>query len=382
MRHRAPLTAVLLCAGALAAPVLPAVEDAAEAERDLAELRARIESLERDLAERRARRGATEARLREAETAAAAARRRVDRLHAERAAAESRRAELGARADAERLALEAEIEGLGTQLRLVWVEGREQWLRLVLSARSPSGIGRRDVYYRYLARARGRRVESVRERLAALERTTAELEQEEARLQALEQSERARLGEWSAARDARRLALARLDEEISSRSGEIARYQTQAEELARLVRELTEMLASLPVRGGEAFAGTKGRLDWPADGRLERRFGDKRADGRLKWNGVLLAAPAGTEVRAIHHGRVIFSDWLTGMGLLLILEHGGGYLSLYGHNQDLTRDVGEWVEPGDLIAHVGDSGGRMSSGLYFEVRKDGRPVDPADWIRR
>ena len=103
---------------------------------------------------------------------------------------------------------------------------------------------------------------------------------------------------------------------------------------------------------------------------------------RLRWEGALLDAPAGTEVRAVHHGRVVFADWLPGMGLLIVLDHGDGYLSLYGHNQDLVHDVGDWVQTGELLAHVGDTGGRDATGLYFEIRKDGRPIDPQPWMGR
>ena len=113
-----------------------------------------------------------------------------------------------------------------------------------------------------------------------------------------------------------------------------------------------------------------------------RKFGQPKADGRLRWDGVLLGAPAGAQVRAVHHGRVVYSDWLPGMGLLLVIEHGDGYMSLYGHNQDLIMQVGDWVTPGAVVAHVGDSGGQAVPGLYFEIRKDGQPVDPGGWISR
>jgi septal ring factor EnvC (AmiA/AmiB activator) len=95
----------------------------------------------------------------------------------------------------------------------------------------------------------------------------------------------------------------------------------------------------------------------------------------------MLQAPAGSTVRSVYHGRIVFSDWLDGMGLLTIIDHGGGFMSLYGHNQALLRDVGEWVSPGEAIAYVGDSGGQANSGLYFEIRKDGEPVNPARWIK-
>ena len=131
----------------------------------------------------------------------------------------------------------------------------------------------------------------------------------------------------------------------------------------------------------EPFAGKTASLSWPADGRLLHRFGQPRADGRMKWQGVLIGAQAGEEVRAVYDGRVVFADWLDGMGLLIIVEHGGGYMSLYGHNQTLMKNVGQTVLEGDQIAEVGDSGGQATPGLYFEIRKNGDAVNPRGWIK-
>jgi septal ring factor EnvC (AmiA/AmiB activator) len=143
---------------------------------------------------------------------------------------------------------------------------------------------------------------------------------------------------------------------------------------------MTRNLSNLPIEASVPFSERKGYMELPATGKVIRKFGQSRADGRLRWEGMLVAAPAGDEVRAVHHGRVVFSDWLPGMGLLVVLEHGDGYLSLYGHNEDVVTEVGEWVGPGSIIAHVGDSGGQALTGLYFEIRKDGAPQNPARWI--
>jgi septal ring factor EnvC (AmiA/AmiB activator) len=146
------------------------------------------------------------------------------------------------------------------------------------------------------------------------------------------------------------------------------------------VAELTRLVGDLSIGDTTPFVNRKGQMTWPTDGRLLRKFGESKADGRLRWDGVLLATGAGSEVLAVHHGRVVYSDWLPGMGLLVVLEHGDGYLTLYGHNQDLIMEVGEWVTPGTVIAHVGDSGGQPVPGLYFEIRKNGSPVNPSHWV--
>lgn len=113
-----------------------------------------------------------------------------------------------------------------------------------------------------------------------------------------------------------------------------------------------------------------------------RRFGERRADGQLKWEGALIGAPPGSEVRAVHRGRVIFADWLAGMGMLVVVDHGEGFMTLYAHNDDLVCEVGDWVGPGQVLAHVGDTGGQAEAGLYFEIRRNGRPVDPRPWIKK
>jgi septal ring factor EnvC (AmiA/AmiB activator) len=126
----------------------------------------------------------------------------------------------------------------------------------------------------------------------------------------------------------------------------------------------------------------KGRLTWPIAGTLLHDFGQPRATGRLKWNGVVLAAPRGREIRAVYHGRVIFADWLAGMGLLVIVDHGGGYMSLYGYSETTLKIAGDWVAPGDVIATVGDSGGQTRSGLYFEIRQGTKPLNPRSWVSK
>ncbi len=133
---------------------------------------------------------------------------------------------------------------------------------------------------------------------------------------------------------------------------------------------------------GGAFGSARGKLPWPVNGRVVARFGSQRGDDpRAKWDGVLISASAGSTVRAVHGGRVVFADWLRGAGLLVILDHGGGYLSLYGHNQSLLKDAGDTVKAGDPIATVGTSGGQSSPAVYFAIRHQGRPADPTTWCR-
>ena len=158
--------------------------------------------------------------------------------------------------------------------------------------------------------------------------------------------------------------------------------RAEEQRLAELVQRLGELMAGFPVDTDEPFAASRGKLAWPVQGRVTGSFGQVLGAGPVRWNGVLLEAAAGTPVRAVHRGRIAFADWLQGLGLLIIVDHGGGYMSLYGHNEALLKESGDWVEPGEPIAQVGDTGGQARSGLYFEIRQNGEPVDPNRWIAR
>lgn len=356
------------------------LQDAAEAEKNLTELRGRILELQKEARKEVERRGSAEQALRAAEMSEAAVRRKMQQIDAELAATRRRLSEL------ERQAAESESEltrhrsELERQLRLAYVAGRQDWLRTVLSQRDPVSISRQMVYYSYFARQRSGLMDTVRAQLQALAENAAAVNNEENRQAEFQRAQQERLQELSEVRRSRREALARVDKKIASHGDRLDRLRKEASDLESLVAELTRLVGNLSIDDAISFADRKGRMAWPAEGRPIRKFGQSKAGGRLRWDGVLLAAGAGTEVQAIHHGRVVFSDWLPGMGLLVVVEHGDGYLSLYGHNQDLIMEVGEWVTPGTVIAHVGDSGGQAMPGLYFEIRKGGAPIDPGPWI--
>jgi len=354
--------------------------DAALAERDLAELRERLLQVERDLGRQSQQRDSAQLALREAERSEAGVRGRLNTIDAELTETQQRLGVLQQRAEETRAALSLQVESLQQQLRRTYILGRDDWLRAVLRQQDSVAIGRQLVYSSYLARERNQLAIAVRADLEAVDAARALVDAENQRLAAIRTRERERLAELEALRSDRATALVKINEGIATGSEQLARMQAEMAELQSLVDELTRALTSLTIGDAEPFDTRRGQLQWPTDGRITQRFGQPRAGGRLRWDGVLLAAGAGEDVRAVYHGRVIYADWLQGMGLLVIIEHGDGYLSLYGHNQDVVAEVGEWVPSGGVIAHVGDSGGRATTGLYFEIRKDGKPVDPKAWI--
>ena len=374
-------TFLLLSTAALAADdKVPG--DAALAERDLADLREQLQQVERELSRQTQRRDQAQQDLRAAERSESGVRRKLRGIETELTATRKRLDVLQLRAAQARTELSLHIASLEQELRRAYIAGRDDWLRAVLSQQDPIRIGRQLVYASYFARERSELAAAVRADLEVLDATRVSLDEENQRLTAIGAQERERLAELATLRQDRSTVLVKIDRSIVTRSEKLERMRTEVAELQSLVDELTRVLTSLPSGDAQPFVQTRGHLEWPTDGRITQRFGQSRADGRLSWDGMLLAAGAGEDVRAVHHGRVIYADWLQGMGLLVIIDHGNGYLSLYGHNQDVVAEIGEWVTAGAVIAHVGDSGGRATPGLYFEIRKDGKPVDPAGWIHQ
>jgi septal ring factor EnvC (AmiA/AmiB activator) len=260
--------------------------------------------------------------------------------------------------------------------------GREELAKLLLSQESPASLGRMLVYYDYFNRARTERIAAASRELAALDDLAAESLRLEKKLEELAQKQASEAAAHERARAERRTALERIETSMTDAGGQIEALRLEEERLSELVLELAALLEDLPRGAEEPFVAQKGKLPWPVDGKVAQSYGQARDGGLLRSNGVLVSAATGTAVQAVYHGRVAFADWLPGLGLLVIVDHGGGYMSLYGHNEAILRESGEWVSPGDEIAQVGDSGGQAKPGLYFEIRHDGAPQDPRQWMRR
>ncbi len=357
-------------------------DDPAVAQQQLDTLQQRIRVVEQGLKRQLAERDSAENELRAVELEAQQLRRKLAGSEAELKTARQRLSDLQAAADRQAAALTEERAMLAQQLRQAYVLGRDEWLRVLLSGDDPVVTGRQLVYYRYISAARSEAVAAVRESLADLQLARTAAADQAARLEALRQTQATQVRDLDKLQSERALVLARLDEKIGARQGEVAGLQQQASRLSELVAELTRALADLPVGDDGSFAARKGEMSWPVQGSALHRFGQRRAEGQLRWEGTLIGAPPGSEVKAVHRGRVVFADWLAGMGLLAVVDHGDGFMSLYAHNEDLLREVGDWVDIGEIIAHAGDSGGQAEAGLYFEIRRNGRPVDPRPWMKR
>lgn len=322
-------------------------------------------------------------RLRRAERQIGVLTRRLRGLAEQLSGQRRQLAQLRAERAANREQLDRQRSALARQVRAAYVIGRQERLQLVLNQRDPAKLSRVFTYYDYLNRARARRMTEIRERLAELTRLGAEIGREERRLNGLLEQQRGELAALEDRQRERRAVLDDLAEQLTDQGQELAGLRRDERRLQALIEEIERALADIPARvpGQERFAELKGRLAWPAAGRLAARFGTPKV-GSLDWDGVLIETAAGAEVKAVHHGRVAFADWLRGFGLLLIVDHGDGWMSLYGHNRSLFKEVGDWVQAGETLALVGNSGGRAETGVYFGLRHKGAAVDPLRWCRR
>jgi septal ring factor EnvC (AmiA/AmiB activator) len=349
-------------------------------EQALEQVRARIGTVERRLAAETARRADQAAELKRLELSAAQASGELERLRAEGEAQRARRRELDEESRRAAASLAGERDALAQQVRLSYMTGREELFKLLLSQESPASLGRMLVYYDYLNRARAERIGTVATRVRTLAELAAESAALERELAASEAAQQREVKALDAARTDRGRLVAELDQAIATSGSEMENLRDEEQRLTDLLTELGELLAGFPVNTDEPFASLKGRLAWPARGRLVGDFGRLRGSGPIRWNGVLLETDRGTPVRAIYHGRVAFSDWLPGLGLLMVVDHGEGYMSLYGYNQVLLKESGDWVETGEAIGRVGDTGGQAKPSLYFEIRRNGEPENPHGWI--
>lgn len=358
-----------------------AAKDAAQTERELTSLRAQIRTLQKDLAAGEAKKSRAERRLLDTEREINEVARRLRQIDTDLQANREQLGELQAKQQNQVRQLASQRAGLSADARAAYVMGRQQQVKLLLNQERPAAIGRALTYFGYLSRARLQQIEAVRttlQQLRDLEQAIGDKNRELGELRLRQEQQTRQLQEQKRSREKLLLALAR---ELESQGGELKRLKNDEQQLEKLVASLQQVLEDIPTDSGEQrpFKALKGSLRWPAHGELVRRFGSQRGSSGLKWQGVLIAAPEGGQVRAISAGRVAFADWMRGFGLLLIIEHGDGYMSLYGHNQALYKEVGEWVDTGDVVATLGASGGQSEPGLYFELRHKGRPVDPVKW---
>ena len=354
--------------------------------KELAEIRERLKLTQKSREDMESRRAKLDEELAEVERNYGRLAKLINDLDGEARAQSQRRGELQRQREALLAAVRKQHRALAGQARAAYAAGRQEWLKLMLNQEDPSRLTRVLAYYNYLNRARVSLLQGMEQELVNARRLQDELLTESERLNATRQQIVAEQAALDESRRARRRLLAELGRDLRGNDAELRRLREDEQRLEDLLASL-EMSGkngnpaeSAPMMSRPPLITPDASSRCPVTGRLIGQFGSPKTRGR--WDGVLIAAAEGTPVRAVSAGRVAFSDWLRGYGLLTIIDHGGGVMSLYAFNQSIYKSVGDSVAAGDIIAAVGASGGRTEPGLYFGIREQGRAVDPMPWCAR
>ena len=272
---------------------------------------------------------------------------------------------------------------LSEQIRSAYMIGRQEYLKLLLNQENPAAIDRTLTYYDYFHKARSHHIDEAVLTITKLDHLTAQVK---IKSEELEVSRKQQLVEKQKLEDDfidRSIIVKAMEKDIANQGQQLKKLTANELQLQQLLKEIRNIMPSMltEMDKRETFGKRRGQLSWPVKGKVKRLFGKSRHAANLKWNGVVIPSNEGKDVKAISHGRVAYADWLRGYGMLVIIDHGDGYMTLYGYNQALYKETGDWVEEGEVIATVGRSGGQASSGLYFEVRVNGKPSNPTKWCK-
>jgi len=373
---------VLLLVIALAFIPAGAAEDIAVQTEKLQQLQKHIQGIKTELESMHGQRNTVQAELEKTEKKIGRVTAGLYRLDADADSARQNIQTLNRDRITEHQTLAALRQILARDLQSAYTAGRQQQIKLLLNQQDPALVGRMMTYHGYFTRARATRLQELQATLARIDGIERALVEQQAEIQQLRLQQQEKSARLTAEQDNRRNILAQLQRDMKVKKTELSTLQQDELRLQALVQSLQQALRELSLQSGHftSLRQLKGKLRWPVAGRLTRRYGSKQSSGGMQSRGVLISSHAGTDVHAIAAGRIVFADWLRGFGLLLIIDHGHGYMSLYGQNRSLYKDVGAWVKRDEVVAAAGSSGGQDQDGLYLELRKDGRPFNPTAWF--
>ncbi len=365
-----------LCAsGALAA------DDAAEYQQKLEQLKENIEALKSELNDVKSKKGELEQELEESESEIGKLESKVDELNQDIKQQDSELQSLrGEQRELEQQRQQQQTQ-IAAQLQSAYKAGPQSPLKMLLNQQSPERITRLNKYHDYFLRARQQKLTRYRDTLKQLHALEPQIIAARDSLSQQQQSLRERQSLLEAEQQERSETLQKLAQVIASKDAELAAERQNTRRLNALLEEMTTTLGSANP-SNTRFSRLQGKLPWPTQGKLRHNYGSERVGKQLNWEGMMIEAQSGTPVAAGHSGHVVFADYLRGHGLLIIVDHGEGFMSLYAHNQNLLKSLGEPVDAGETIARVGNSGGQSYSGLYFEIRHRGQPTNPGKWLTR
>ena len=385
IRAAALLAAALLLAAAPPVVAQGAPERArkeAQAQQRLESLRAQIKKIAAEQRSVDAERGEATRELRAADATVSEAVRALRRTEAGIATQELELQQLEARQAELEVGLADQREALAALVRSAYALGRHEQLKLLLAQDRMSDLARVLAYHRYFQADRQQRITGLMAELRELAAVAQQITDQRQILEAARLQQQTELTALESQRGERAGVLAALESKFKDRAARLATLGRDEKSVLKLLEQLQDAVADIPrqVDDNRPFATRRGQLGRPLAGSVLAAFGGRLPDGRSS-DGLLIAGTAGAEVRAAAPGRVAYSDWLKGYGLLVILDHGDGWMSLYAFNDALLKDVGDWVRGGEPLATVGSSGGQGRPGLYFELRRNGQPQDPKPWLR-
>lgn len=365
----------------------------ASQQEELENLRKRIAAMQREIDKTSESKSEAADTLRESERAISDSNRKLAKLAEQQRAADKKLEELQEQEQQLTGSMAEQQALLGRLLYQQYLGGKQEYLKLLLSNHGPHQVSRDLHYYKYIARSRAAWLAALRSDFAALNAVSTAAREQRAELKSLRMEHAAQKKVLEKEQHARQRVLVKISQQLRQQRREINRLQRDENRLAQLVDKLTKMLAQ-PKTGslfrndnlpddrfdGNPFDQLKGKLALPVKGEVANQFGAPRPDSTVLWKGLFLRTSSGQTVKAIAAGRVVFADWLRGFGNLLIIDHGKGYMSLYGNNETLHKQVGDVLRGGDIVAAVGNSGGNEDSGLYFELRHESKPLDPMKWL--
>ncbi|MGB9150025.1 MAG: peptidoglycan DD-metalloendopeptidase family protein [Burkholderiales bacterium] len=410
VRHCLVSIGILLVLGA---PAVEAARKKPQPSEELKALRGRIDELQKDIAKKETSKSEVADDLKESEKEISETNRTLSELALEQKETAGELAALQSKTGTLKTNVTKHQADLEKLIKNQYQSGGDDALKLLLNGKDPAQVSRHMHYYSYLAKARADSIQSLKSDIAQLNLAEAETRATAKQLADLKAEEARQKQKLLSERQKRKNLLDRISGQIKNQKREVGKLKQDEARISQLVDRLAKMLAQKKKKStksaakatapenvkpgapaiqndeepddsfrGTSFASLRGKLKLPVRGELANRYGSPREGGGLTWKGLFIRAAEGAGVKAVADGRVVFADWLRGFGNLMILDHGGGYMSLYGNNESLLKQVGTSIKPGDTIASVGNSGGNAESGLYFELRHQGKTLDPLPWTGR
>ena len=363
----------------LSTSTIPAASDLEKAQQNLNQVKSRISTIQARLRERDTARTSIAKELERSERKAAQLALDVRRLKKVQARLKISLKDLQDSASRLRQQRQLLRHQLARQIRIAYALGREGRLKLTINGQEPGDLPRLLRYHDYFSAARRERISQLNTAHQRLNETLASIQKQHLQLKQLAERQSVQAQQLADERQQRSKALVETEAELNTQRKRLAILKKNELRLAGLLKELQLAIDDIPaeLEPPELFSALRGKLPWPVKGSLVKRVA--YLDSEKPGKGVVIRARAGLEVRAVAHGRIVFADWLRGFGQMIIIDHGSGYMSLYGYNQSLLLEPGEWVSSGDPIATVGDSGGQTKNGVYFEIRRSGKPLNPTRW---